>query len=78
MLVLDREPGRVHCVPLPGMVRAVAATMSYNRTLCNNVTVPRTPEDVYAGDAAVFPLPELSGAEKALFSRQVFHVLRVF
>ena len=63
-----REPGKVHCVPLPGMVRSVVATMSYSRSPCNNATIPRT-QDPFAGDADVFPPPQLSTDEKAVFSR---------
>ena len=50
------------------MVRSVVATMSYSRSPCNNATIPRT-QDPFAGDADVFPPPQLSADEKAVFSR---------
>lgn len=67
-LLRCREPGRVHCMSLPVMVKSVAATISYNQTNCDSVNKPRT-EDPNQGDAGEVPEPELTAREQGLFSR---------
>jgi hypothetical protein len=57
-------------VYLPGMMKAIAPTIAFNRTNCDSVNIPRL-DDEYAGDAVVNPQPTLKEGEKAVFSEYV-------
>ena len=60
----------MHCVYLPGMMKAIAPTIVFNRTNCDSVNIPRL-DNEYAGDAVVKPQPTLNEGEKAVFSEYV-------
>jgi hypothetical protein len=73
-----REPGHVHCLVLPGVVRSIAGTFNYNKTCDGNTTSP-IPRGSVSDSDALDPYydptpdrttqPDLTPAERGVFSR---------
>lgn len=72
-----QEPGHVHCLVLPSVVKSIASSFNYNKTCDGNTTAPVARDGVFADPDPYYepgedttPQPQLSPIERRVFSRQ--------